>query len=133
MKRFFAMVRDVIGQDNNSIERNLTLMMFSVVAIFIFCSTVSCFIYILYWFDVIDLLTFLILRPIDIFLLTINSSVNIFLYVCFCKPFRENLMAIFPWIKVKKNQEKVTWKDSSSNPIHTADTKIMLKETQCED
>ena len=117
------MVRDVTGKDNNSKERKLTLMMFSVVAIFIVCSTVNCVIYIFYWFDIIDLITLLILSPINVFFVTMNSSVNIFLYAYFCKPFRENLIAIFHCIKVKKDKEKVTLKSMKNS--YSTDTTIV--------
>lgn len=43
--------------------------------------------------------------PIDLFLRTIDSSINIFLYAYFCEAFREKLATLFPWNKVEKNQQ----------------------------
>ena len=105
MKNFFLMVKETLGQDKSAAETNLTRMMFSVVFTFIICNTFYHLLYIFYYFSLLGPDTYIVLRPLNIFLLTINSSINIVFYTLFLTAFRQNLFALFNKVKTKENEE----------------------------
>ena len=95
------MVKETTGHDNSTKERKLTMMMFSVVLLFMVANTFTMIGPILYVLHVSEE-TFYIFRPIYSFLWVVTSSANLFLYLYFNKKFRENFYAIFS--SSKKNQ-----------------------------
>ena len=100
MRKFFAMVTETTGKDNASKERMLTMMMFSVVLLFLISNTMHHVSIILFQEKVTNFHMDTILRPFYKFFLVINSSVNIFFYTYFNKIFRQNLIALFDCIRV---------------------------------
>ena len=100
MRKFFAMVKETTGKDNASKERRLTMMMFSVVALFLISNTMRHVCAILLQENVISINTDTILRPIYTFLQVINSSMNIFFYTHFNTIFRQNLIALFECVRL---------------------------------
>ena len=83
MKNFYAMVKTTTGKDNKSKEKKLTWMLFSVVAIFLVANTTYYIAILLHQKKIISLETLSLLRPIYSFLMTMNSSLNLFLYLLF--------------------------------------------------
>ena len=100
MKNFFAMVKETTGKDNASKETRLTMMMFSVVALFLISNTMRHVCVILFQKNIISFHTDTILRPFYTFLQVINSSVNIFFYTYFNTIFRQNLIALFDCVRL---------------------------------
>ena len=100
MRKFFAMVKETTGKDNASKERRLTMMMFSVVALFLISNTMRHVCLILFVEKVISFDTMTILGPFYTFLCVINSSVNIFFYTYFNTSFRQNLIALFDCVRL---------------------------------
>ena len=96
MRKFFAMVKETTGKDNALKERRLTMMMFSVVALFLISNTMRHVCAILF----VSFNTDTILRPIYTFLQVINSSMNIFFYMYFNTIFRQNLIALFDCVRL---------------------------------
>ena len=109
MRKFFAMVKETTGKDNASKERRLTMMMFSVVVLFLVSNTMRhvCF-FILLQGNVTNRETIIILRPFYTFLQVMNSSVNIFFYAYFNSIFRQNLIDLFDCIRVPCFKAKPT-------------------------
>ena len=106
MNRYSLMVKETLGRDESSVERRLTMMMFSVVLFFIGTNTIYQASKIMYWNHIIGTKTMMILRPIHTLLLTINSSVNIFFYLYFNKKFRRNFFKMFGYERPKKDFER---------------------------
>ena len=106
MKKFFAMVKETTGKDNASKERRLTMMMFSVVILFLISNTMRHLCIILFKEKVTNLDTTIILRtnsilrPFYTFFQVMNSSVNIFFYAYFNQVFRQNLIALFDCVRL---------------------------------
>ena len=100
MRKFFAMVKETTGIDNASKERRLTMMMFSVVALFLISNTMVHVSTILYSEYVISFDTHTILFPFYTFFQVMNSSVNIFFYVYFNTTFRQNLISLFDCVRL---------------------------------
>ena len=99
MRKFFAMVKETTGKDNASKERRLTMMMFSVVALFLISNTMRHLCAILFQEKAVSLDTATILRPFYTFLQVINSSVNILFYTYFNTIFRQNLITLFDCVR----------------------------------
>ena len=87
---------------DNSIEIRVTLMMFSVVAMFVL-QNLNPIIRAILLYGGIRYKTFLIWCPVCHFVTILNSSINILFYIHFCKTFRNNFFAIFPWFKKETN------------------------------
>ena len=102
MKRFTAMVKETTGHDNSTKQRKLTMMMFSVVLLFIVANTFNIVLPILYFLDVIEE-TIHIFHPIYSFAWVVNSSANLFLYLYFNKTFHDNFISIFSCFKTNPN------------------------------
>ena len=100
MRKFYAMVREATGKDNASTERRLTMMMFSVIALFLISNTMRHVCIILLQEKVTNLDTTIILRPFYTFFQVINSSMNIFFYAYFNSLFRQNLIALFDCVRL---------------------------------
>ena len=100
MRKFFAMVKETTGKDNSSKERRLTMMMFSVVLLFLISNSMVHLSQILYSEYVISFDTHTILRPFYTFFQVLNSSVNIFLYAYFNSIFRQNLISLFDCVRL---------------------------------
>ena len=107
LKKFSLMVKETTGVDRRLRDRKLTLMMFSVVILFIVSNT-SLLGYILIGTKSISEDTYAILRPISSLLFVVNSSANLFIYLYFNKKFRENFIAIFSCTKKTQNVLKTT-------------------------
>ena len=124
MRKFFSMVKENLGQDYSAKERNLTRMMFSVVFLFIICNTLYYILYFAYYFDLLQPSDYIFVRAVNIFLLTINSSINIIFYFLYIKSFRTNLLALFSLPKSNPNKveaEDISLKTKSGN--ETGETK----------
>ena len=115
MRKFFAMVKETTGKDNASMERRLTMMMFSVVALFLISNTMRHVCIILLQEEVTNLNTTIILRPFYSFLQVINSSVNIFFYAYFNSIFRQNLISLFDCVRLPCFKAKPK---TQGQPIH---------------
>ena len=115
MRKFFAMVKETTGKDNASMERRLTMMMFSVVALFLISNTMRHVCIILLEENVISSATNITLRPFYSFLQVINSSVNIFFYAYFNSIFRQNLIDLFDCIRLPCFKAKPK---TQGQPIH---------------
>ena len=100
MKKFFNMVKETTGKDNASKEKRLTMMMFSVVVLFLISNSMAHLCFILYSEMVISTTTDTILRPVYTFLQVMNSSVNIFFYTYFNTTFRQNLISLFDCVRL---------------------------------
>ena len=106
MRKFFAMVKETTGIDNASKERRLTMMMFSVVGLFLISNTMVHLSTILYSEYVISFDTHNILRPFYTLFQVMNSSVNIFFYVYFNTTFRQNLISLFDCVRLPSFKTK---------------------------
>ena len=115
MKKFFAMVKETTGIDKASKERKLTMMMFSVVVLFLISNSMVHVSYILHSENVISFDTDTILRPIYTFFQEINSSVNIFFYAYFNTLFRQNLISLFNCVRLPCFKAKPK---TQGQPIH---------------
>ena len=115
MRKFFAMVKETTGKDNASKERKLTMMMFSVVALFLISNTMRHVCAILLQENVISFNTDNILRPIYTFLQVLNSSVNIFFYTYFNTIFCQNLISLFDCVRLPCFKAKT---EMQGQPIH---------------
>ena len=115
MQKFFAMVKETTGKDNSSKERRLTMMMFSVVVLFLISNTMCHVCIILSRKEVISFDTDTLLLPVYTFLQVINSSVNIFFYAYFNSIFRENLISLFDCVKLPCFKAKPK---THGQPIH---------------
>ena len=100
MRKFFAMVEETTGKDNSSKERRLTMMMFSVVVLFLISNTMCHVCVILLRKQVTSFDTDTFLRPVYTFLQVVNSSVNIFFYAYFNSIFRQNLISLFDCVRL---------------------------------
>ena len=119
MQKFFAMVKEATGKDNASKERRLTMMMFSVVAIFLISNTMVHLSTILYSEYVISFDTHNILRPFYTLFQVMNLSVNIFFYMYFNTTFRQNLISLFDCVRLPcfKTKPETQGKPISLNMI----------------
>ena len=116
MRKFFAMVKDTTGKDNASQERKLTMMMLSVVGLFLISNTMRHVCAILLEERIITTRgTNIILRPFYSFLQVLNSSVNIFFYTFFNTTFRQNLISLFDCVRLPCIKTKPK---TQGQPIH---------------
>ena len=116
MRKFFAMVKDTTGKDNESKERKLTMMMLSVVGLFLISNTMWHVCAILLQEMIITTRgTNIILRPFYSFLQVLNSSVNIFFYTYFNTIFRQNLISLFDFVRLPCFKAKT---EMQGQPIH---------------
>ena len=92
------MVKETTGVRNDSRDRKLTWMMFSVVILFIFSNT-SLLSFILIRTKSITENTYTILHSIGSLLFVVNSSANLFIYLYFNKTFYNNFITIFSCTK----------------------------------
>ena len=115
MRKFFAMVKETTGKDNASTERRLTMMMFSVIALFLISNTMRHVCIILLEKKVTNRDTNIILHPFYTFFQVINSSMNIFFYAYFNSLFRQNLIALFDCVRLPCFKTKPK---TQGQPIH---------------
>ena len=115
MRKFFAMVKETTGKDNASTERRLTMMMFSVIALFLISNTMRHVCIILLEENVINRHTNIILHPFYSLFQVINSSMNIFFYAYFNSLFRQNLIALFDCVRLPCFKAKPK---TQGQPIH---------------
>ena len=101
MEKFSKMVKETTGIKSTK-ERKLTVMMFSVVFLYIVANTFYIVGAMLHYLDVIAE-AFYIFKPIYSFLWVISSSANLFLYLYFNKTFRNNFISIFSCTKTNQN------------------------------
>ena len=105
MRKHFSDVKTLTGRDQTEKERKLNMMMFSVVIFFIISYSFDNTFFVLWYFNVINIV-FLerILMSFSAVLLTLNSSVNIFFYSYFNENFRKILIKVLFCKKGKLNQ-----------------------------
>merc|ERR1719273_1254298 len=92
-------------------------MMFSVVLVFIATNTFYHIAQVFYGLKIIDKYDFMVLRPIYALLLTVNSSINLFFYLHFNKPFRTQFMKMFckPKAKTEIEMKSVSHPDTNDS------------------
>ena len=105
MKEHFSNLKTLTGCDESKKERKLNMMMLSVVIFFIISYSFDNTFFVLWYFNVINIV-FLerILMSFSAVLLTLNSSVNIFFYSYFNQNFRKFLVKLLFCKKGKFNQ-----------------------------
>ena len=105
MRKHFSDVKTLTGRDQTEKERKLNMMMFSVVIFFIISYSFDNTFFVLWYFNVINIV-FLerILMSFSAVLLTLNSSLNIFFYSYFNQSFRKVLVKLLFCKKGKLNQ-----------------------------
>ena len=96
------MVKETTGI-NTTKERKLTMMMFSVVLLYIVANTYSIVGHILFFLHVSTETLLYIFHPIYSFAWVVNSSANLFFYLYFNKMFSDNFIAIFSCTKKNQN------------------------------
>ena len=124
MRKFFAMVKETTGKDNAAKERKLTMMMFSVVALFLISNTMRHVCAILFQENIISLNNDRILRPFYTFFQVINSSMNIFFYAYFNSLFRQNLIALFDCVRLPCFKTKPKTEEQSISLNLVSKTKV---------
>ena len=109
MKEHFSNLKTLTGCDETKKERKLNMMMFSVVIFFIISYSFDNTFFVLWYFNVINIV-FLerILMSFSAVLLTLNSSLNIFFYSYFNQNFRKVLVKLLFCKKGKLNQNIYT-------------------------
>ena len=106
MKEHFSNVKTLTGCDETKKERKFNMMMLSVVTFFIISYSFDNTFFVLWYFNVINIV-FLerILMSFSAVLLTLNSSVNVFFYSYFNQNFRKVLVKLLFCKKGKLNQK----------------------------
>ena len=106
MRKHFSDVKTLTGRDQTEKERKLNMMMFSVVIFFIISYSFDNTFFVLWYFNIVYTGTYTgrILISFSAVLLTLNSSVNIFIYSYFNENFRKILNKMLSCKKEKSNQ-----------------------------
>ena len=109
MKEHFSNLKTLTGCDKTKKERKLNMMMLSVVIFFIISYSFDNTFFVLWYFNIINIV-FLerILMSFSAVLLTLNSSVNIFVYSHFNENFRKVLVKLLFCKEGKLNQNIYT-------------------------
>ena len=105
MKGHFSNVKTLTGCNQMKEEQKLNMMMFSVVIFFVFSYSFDNTFFVLWYFKTINMAhTGRILISFSAVLLTMNSSVNIFIYSYFNENFRKILGKMLACKKENSNQ-----------------------------
>ena len=104
MRKHFSDVKTLTGRDQTKTERKLSMMMFSVVILFIISYSFDNIFFVLGYYNIMSKITARILFEFSALLLVMNSSANIFFYSYFNEKFKKILGKILSCKKEKCNQ-----------------------------